>query len=402
MSKSRFAASLKPGREKSVLRFHPWIFSGAIAKAEGTQTATGPVDIVDSLGTWLARGLWNPSADLAIRIYTWDENEEIDADMIAARVRNAVEMRKEMLSSNSRYASTDAYRLVFSEADGLSGFIADRYADVIVATISAQALLPYADVLLSSLSECTGIKAIRLEASPDAVEREGIDAEALAKHSTGSVSTVRIRENGLAFDVNMESGQKTGFFLDQRENRLRTAAYAAGRRVLSAYCYTGAFDIYAAKAGATSILGLDTSSSALDQARLHFGINELATPATYEKADVPVALRKFRDEGRTFDMIILDPPCFIFSNAQKEKGMRAYKDINLLAMKLLTPGGILASFSCSGLVSPEDFRTVIKWASVDARRAVKVLEMLGQSFDHPILATFPEGEYLKGMICRVE
>ena len=202
--------------------------------------------------------------------------------------------------------------------------------------------------------------------------------------------------------MNIETGQKTGFYLDQRENRLRTAAFAAGRRVLSAYCYTGAFDIYAAKGGAAEVLGLDTSNSALDQARLHYGINELTTPATYEKADVPVALRRFRDEGRTFDMIILDPPCFVFSNAQKEKGMRAYKDINLLAMKLLAPGGILASFSCSGLVSPEDFKTVIRWASVDAGRAVKVLETLGQPFDHPILATFPEGEYLKGMICRVE
>lgn len=192
MSKSRPVVTLKPNREKSVIRFHPWIFSGSVAKVDGTQTDAGPVDVVDSQGTWLARGLWNPVADLAVRIYTWDESEALDADLIAERVKNAVQLRQEIVSNNSRYASTDAYRLVFSEADGLSGFIADRYADTIVATISAQALTPCINALFTSLSECTGIKTIRLEANHDAVEREGIDAESVAKHSTGSVSTVRI------------------------------------------------------------------------------------------------------------------------------------------------------------------------------------------------------------------
>jgi 23S rRNA (cytosine1962-C5)-methyltransferase len=398
MEKAEIAISLKPGREKSVRRFHPWIFSGAIAKVDGNRTQCGVADVLDGSGEWLARGLWNPSADLAVRLYTWDENEAIDASLFADRVANSVDLREGLINKGR----TNAYRLIFSEADALSGIIADRYSNAIVVTISASALTPYLDAILASLRERTGLANIRVVADSDDVEREGIDVEQINRHSSCAVSSVRIAENGIQFDVDINGGQKTGFYLDQRENRMRVAAFAAGRRVLSAYCYTGAFDVYTAREGAKEILGLDSSESALERARSHHALNEMNTPVVYEQADVPVALRRFRDERRTFDMIILDPPRFVFSNAQMEKGMRAYKDINLLAMKLLTPGGILASFSCSGLVRPEDFRTVIRWASVDAGRAVRILETLGQGFDHPVLATFPESEYLKGVICRVE
>ena len=296
---------------------------------------------------------------------------------------------------------TNAYRLIYSESDGLSGLIVDRYADVLSVQVSAKALMPFLDGILKCVKERTGIERLHVAADEDSVEREKLDSSALPTFPQDA-PPVRIRENGFTFDVDLRSGQKTGFFLDQRVNRRRAASYARGRRVLSAYCYTGAFEVHAAAAGATKILGVDRSEGALVRARENLALNRAGVPVEYLKADVPDALRRFRDTGDTFDMIILDPPRFVANRAQVEKGLRAYKDINLLAMKLLTPGGILASFSCSGQVSATDFKTMIGWSSVDAGRNVKIMETLSQPPDHPVLAVFPESEYLKGVICQVE
>jgi 23S rRNA (cytosine1962-C5)-methyltransferase len=201
--------------------------------------------------------------------------------------------------------------------------------------------------------------------------------------------------------VNVGEGHKTGFYVDQRVNRRRVAAYAAGRRVLSAYCYTGAFELHAARAGAADILGIDCSQPALDQAQRHHTLNGTTAPVRYERADVPQFLRRCRDSRQTFDMIVLDPPKFVVSRAQKDKGLRAYKDINLMAMKLLERGGVLATFSCSGLVEAADFRQAIEWAAQDSGRNVCIVETLGQPPDHPVLTAFPESEYLKGLVCWV-
>ena len=235
----------------------------------------------------------------------------------------------------------------------------------------------------------------------DEVVREGLAPETFDALDTAPAQPVRIRENGLLFDVDLAGGQKTGYFLDQRENRRRVAAWARGRRMLSCYCYTGAFEVAAAAAGATEILGLDRSAPALEQARAHHHLNHLNVPVNYERAEVPEALRRLRDAGRQFDLIVLDPPKFVLNRAQKDKGLRAYKDINLLALKLLAPGGVLATFSCSGQVTPADFRMMLGWAAADARRPVQLVETLGQPPDHPVLAVFPDSEYLKGAICRV-
>lgn len=389
---------LKPGRDKPVLHGHPWVFSGAVFKWEGQ--ATGVVDVVSADGVWLARGLGLPGASLAVRLYTWNDGEPVDSALFCGLADRAVNRRLSLFAG--REAETDAYRLIYGEADGLSGLVADRYAGVLSVEISSKALIPFLGAILHRLRERTSAKTICVTAAADAVEREGLDPAAIRPFATVESTVVLIRENGFAFEVQCGAGQKTGYFLDQRENRRRAAAYARGRRVLSAYCYTGGFDVAVGAAGATGIVGIDRSEPALGLARRHHELNRTACPVEYRRADVATELRRLAQEGERFGMIILDPPRFVASSAQKEKGLRAYKDINRLAMELLEPGGILASFSCSGLVSVADFKMMIGWSSVDANRRVRILETLGQPPDHPILAVFSESDYLKGVIAEVE
>ena len=396
-------ARLKHGREKHILQGHPWVFSGAIAAWQGAPAVGAVTDVRAANGQWLARGLAHPAAALAVRLYTRQESQMLDEPFWAAVLGRALARRRQIPGyDEDAAAATNAWRLVFAEADGLSGLIVDRFADTLAVQVGAAALLRFLPGLLDELRRLTGAAVVHVDAAGDDATREGLDAASLAALARPSAGPVRIREHGRLFDVDPGSGQKTGFFLDQRENRQRVAAYARGRRMLSAYCYTGAFEVHAATAGATDLLGFDRSEPALARARAHLQLNGLDTPATYERADVPPALRRLRDAGRTFDLIVLDPPKFVANRAQLAKGLRAYKDINLLALKLLAPGGILASFSCSGLVTPMLFRQMIGWAATDAQRSVQILETLGQPPDHPVLAVFPESEYLKGAICRAD
>ncbi len=392
---------LKPGRERSLLRRHPWVFSGAVARVEGA--AEAPVaDLFAANGAWLARGLWHPKAELAARALTWRRDEPADDALIAQRLDAAIRRREEYLAAHPPARATDAWRLVFSEADGLSGLIVDRYADRLAVKVHARAWRAFLPGAIARLRARTGAREIQVLVEPDAVRREGLTPEEVAELSDPPSGPTRIHEDGLVFEADLLTGQKTGFFLDQRDNRARVATYARGRRVLSAYCYTGAFEVHAARAGAVEIAGLDTSAPALERARRHHELNGTTAPLDYRRADVPVELRRFRDERRTFDLIVLDPPRFVFSRPQMERGLSAYKDVNLLAMKLLTPGGVLATFSCSGLVGHREFAAMLGWAALDAEREVRILEWLGQPFDHPILAHVPESAYLKGAICRVE
>ncbi|MFH0907878.1 MAG: class I SAM-dependent rRNA methyltransferase [bacterium] len=386
------------GREKPVALGHPWIFSGAIEGWNREPVAGETVDVHAADGSWLARGFTNPEKNLAIRLYTWKEEQPLDTAFFAGRIDAALGLRERLFTG----PETDSYRLVFSEADGVSGLIVDRYADALAVHVGALGLVPLLEPMLEHLAKKTGIARRVVSADREAVDREGIDPAAMARYSTERGIAVRIRENHFQYDVDIGGGQKTGFYLDQRVNRQRVAAYVAGRSVLSAYCYTGAFEIHAAAAGAREIAGLDSSESALAAARRHHALNQLTVPVDYACADVPEALRRYRDAGRQFDVIILDPPRFVMNAGQKEKGMRAYKDINLLGIKLLTPGGFLATFSCSGLVSLEDLKMTVRWAAKDAGRVVCFLETLGQPPDHPVSVTFPEGEYLTGTVCYVE
>lgn len=394
---------LRHGRERSVLNRHPWLFSGAIAGVEGDADGGSPValaEVLDAEGRWLARGVFHSGAELAVRLYTWCDTEIPGPALCAERIRMAIRRREEHLRVRPM-PDTTAFRLVYAEADGLSGLVVDRYADALSVRVTAKAMEVWLDDALAALSEATGIERRIVRADPEAAEREGVDAAAVAARSRGD-GKAEFLEHGARFEADLSRGQKTGFFLDQRDNRQRVAAWAAGRRLLSAYCYTGAFEVHAAARGAREIVGLDASEAALETARRHHEWNGATAPVEYRAVDVPMELRRFRDAGRTFDMVVLDPPRFVFQASQKDRGLRGYKDINLLAMKLLTPGGILATFSCSGLVSGVDFAAMLRWAAADAGREVRVIERLGQPFDHPVLATFPESEYLKGCLCRVD
>ena len=390
---------LKPGREKLLLRGSAWVFSGAVEETDGAGAAGATADVFDAEGEWVGRGLWHPDADMAVRIYTRDPREALDEAFFRGRVRRAVEMRRRLFGPRVDWIATTAYRMVFSEADGLSGLVADQYADVVALQVGAKVWEPWLPAVVAELKDATGASAVSVRADADAVKREGL-AESLG--GDAAPDAVTIRENGYIFEAGLAGGQKTGFYLDQRDNRRKVAAYARGRDVLSAYCYTGAFEVCAAHAGAKSVQGWDSSEPALAQARRHHELNPSGVPADYELADVPRRLRLARDRRESWDLIVLDPPRLVTSREGLEKGLRAYKDVNLLAMKLLRPGGILASFSCSGLVDMADFRKMVGWAAHDAERRVRILETLGQPADHPIPVEAPECEYLKGLVCVVD
>ena len=390
---------LKPGREKQLLRGSAWVFSGAIEETDGSGAAGASADVFDAEGEWVGRGLWHPDADMAVRLFTRNPQEALDEAFFRGRVRRAVEMRHRLFGKPTDWVATTAYRMVFSEADGLSGLIADQYADVVALHVGGKVWEPWVPAVAAELKAATGASAVSARADADAVKREGL-AEDLGGDAVPDAVT--IRENGFTFEAGLAGGQKTGFYLDQRDNRRKVAAYARGRDVLSAYCYTGAFEVCAAHAGAKSVTGWDSSEPALAQARRHHALNPSGVPAEYEVADVPQRLRQARDRRESWDLIVLDPPRLVTRREGLEKGLRAYKDVNLLAMKLLRPGGILATFSCSGLVDMADFRKMVGWAAHDAERRVRILETLAQPADHPIPVEAPECEYLKGLVCVVD
>ena len=368
---------------------HPWVFSGAIGAWSTTPRPGQSVDVVSANGDWLARGLAHPAGNLAVQVYTRDESQALSADFFRARLAAAIDWRERVVLPQE--PDTDSFRLCFSEADGLSGLIVDRYADRALMQISAPSLAPYIPVFKDELS-AHGLEPLV----------EQVEEAAPGSPSAPVVSRpVTIRESGLRFEMDLGGGQKTGFYLDQRVNRRRAAAYAAGRRCLSAYCYTGSFETHFVRAGAASVTGLDRSEPALALARRNQALNPGPVSVDYHAADVPTMLRKYRDSRTSFDLIVLDPPKFVASQGQIDKGLRAYKDINLLAMKLLTPGGILVTFSCSGWVKAETFRTALEWAAADAGRDAQILEPLAQPPDHPVHISFPEGDYLCGFILRI-
>ncbi len=390
---------LKPGREKLILRGSSWVFSGAVEETDGAATAGASADVFDNDGDWLGRGLWHPEADMAVRMLTREPFQALDEAFFRTRVREAVALRHRLYGPPETWSGTNAFRMVFSEADGLSGLVADRYADVVLLQVGGKAWMPWLPAVTDELKASTGAARVVVRAEGEAVRREGLSEDL---GGDAAPDAIEIRENGFVFEAGLAGGQKTGFYLDQRENRRKVAAYARGRSVLSAYCYTGAFEVCAAHAGAASILGWDTSEPALAQARRHHEMNPSGVPVVYEMADVPTRFRQARDRRESWDLILLDPPRMVARREGLEKGLRAYKDVNLLAMKLLNPGGILATFSCSGLVDMAEFRKMVGWAAHDSGRRVRILEILGQPPDHPVPVEAPECEYLKGLVCVVD
>lgn len=390
---------LKPGREKSALNRHPWVFSGAIAQTQGAPQPGEIVEVCDSAGHFLARGYYNPRSQIVVRLLTWEADEEVSPAFWRRRLQMSIDRRAALLHNSA----TTACRLAFAESDGLPGLIVDRYGDWLVLQALTLGIEAHKAVLVEALLDLLAPRGIYERSDVDVRAQEGLRSTVGNLAGEAPPEQVVIVENDLRFQVDMLRGHKTGFYLDQRENRRRVSLHCADADALNVFSYTGGFAVYAAAHGASRVANLDSSADALRAAEANLRLNNLARESDESiEGDAFSVLRTLRDRGRQFDVVILDPPKFAFSQGQLNAATRGYKDINMLGMRLLRPGGTLCTFSCSGLVSEDLFQKVLFGASVDVGRDVRILERLGQGSDHPVLLTFPEAAYLKGFICRVE
>jgi 23S rRNA (cytosine1962-C5)-methyltransferase len=397
------AVILKPGREKSLLRHHPWIFSGAIQHVDDEPASGGTVDLLSSNKQFLARASYSPNSQIRARVWTF-EDEPIDAEFFRRRIRSAIDTRQKLNVESAALSlskgQSNAGRLIYAESDNIPGLIVDRYGDVLVLQSLTAGSEHWKETLTDLLLEETGLSTIYERSDADVRELEGLEPKIGLLRGTIPNPRITIHENGLKFNINLESGHKTGFYLDQRENHRRVRELAKDKDVLDCFCYTGGFTVNALAGGAKSVLSIDSSAEALTLAKENLALNDLSIDKTnFLEGDVFQLLRKFRDENRSFDLIILDPPKFAPTAAQAERAARGYKDINLLALKLLRPGGMLVTFSCSGGIDAGLFQKIIAGAALDAGVDAQIIEHLSQAADHPISLHFPEGAYLKGLIC---
>jgi 23S rRNA (cytosine1962-C5)-methyltransferase len=388
---------LKPGREKSLARRHPWIFSGAVARVLGDPAAGDGVAVRAAGGEFLAWAAYSPASQIRARVWSWHEAERIDADLLRARLRQALTARERLLRADD----SDAMRLAHGESDGLPGVIADRYGDVVVLQLLSAGAERWRSELADAVRELTGCACVFERSDADVRELEGLPARSGVLYGALPAAGVQLREHGLSYGVDVAAGHKTGFYLDQRDNRKRIGELSQGREVLNCFCYTGGFTLNALAGGAQSVLSVDSSADALAQARDNLRRNGMdSARAEWHDADVFKHLRTLRDQGRSFDLVVLDPPKFAPTAAFAEKAARGYKDINLLALKLLRAGGLLASFSCSGGISAELFQKILAGAALDAGVDASIVGHFAAAADHPVLLSFPEGDYLKGLLIR--
>ncbi len=390
---------LKPRREKSLRNRHPWIFSGAVARVEGAPAAGETVDILSADGRWLARGAFSPASQIRARVWTFERAETVDAAFFDRRLERAVALRRPVLETGR----TNACRLVWAESDGLPGLIVDRYDRWLVVQFLTAGSDRWKRVVVDGLRRLLpDIEGVVERSDAEVRRKEGLPMTSGPLVGEAPRGTVEIRENGCRYRVDIAAGHKTGFYLDQRDNRARLADYARGMRMLNAFAYTGGFAVAALKAGARHVVNVDTSAAALDLAGQNLALNDLDPQSVeYICGDVFQWLRRYRDDGRCFDLIVLDPPKFVTSRGDLIRASRGYKDINRLAFELLDPGGTLFTFSCSGLLGRDLFQKIVADAALDAGRPAVILHWLTQSADHPTALNFPEGSYLKGLVCRV-
>ena len=395
---------LKAGREKSLQRRHPWIFSGAVEAVEGADGGFADGEtlrVVSAGGDFLAWAAGSGQSQIRGRVWSWEAQDTIDRNFFAARIAQALAARQE-LAGLFLPGQVDALRLVHGESDGLPGLVVDRYADTLVVQILSSGPEYWRETLLDLLVEQTGIERVYERSDVDVRTLEGLALRSGPLRGSEPPERLQIHENGLRFWVDVRHGHKTGYYLDQRSNRLQVGRLARGRDVLDCFSYTGGFAAYALRGGAASVLAVDSSADALAAGGENLALNDLPLErAEFMEGDVFYVLRRFRDQRRSFDMIILDPPKFAPTSAQVERAARGYKDINLLAFKLLRPGGILATFSCSGGVDAALFQKIVAGAALDAGVNAQIIHTLHQDYDHPVALAFPEGAYLKGLVLRV-
>ncbi|MCK5647171.1 MAG: class I SAM-dependent methyltransferase [Anaerolineales bacterium] len=389
---------LKPGRERSVLKRHPWIFSGAIAKVIGQPDEGETVEVISHQGDWLARAAYSPHSQIRSRIWSWDRDEIIDAEFFQRRLRKSIRARQLLASDRS----TSAYREVHAESDGIPGLIVDRYNEIRVLQMLSVGIERWKDVIVDFLKQEGDCAGIYERSDAEVRQLEGLSPRVGHVWGKKPDGEFEISEYDLRFRVNIHSGHKTGFYLDQRENRRLVRNTTDVGEVLNCFAYTGGFTIAAMAAGAESVISIDTSAKVLELGRENITLNELSDDrCEWVIGDVFTELRRLRDENQKFDTIILDPPRFARTKSQVKNAARGYKDINLLAFKLLKPEGLLYTFSCSGAITPELFNKIVAGAALDADVTATVVQWMYQPTDHPVLLSFPEGRYLKGLVCRV-
>jgi 23S rRNA (cytosine1962-C5)-methyltransferase len=394
--------TLKPGKEKSLLRRHPWIFPTAIDRIEGRpdeKNKPGATAVVQSAsGQFLARAAYSPKSQIRARVWTFSESEPVDHAMIKRRVKKALAHRMSMVKD------TDAIRLIFGEADGFPGLVVDWYAGRqghLVCQFQSAGVEAWKVPIVQALIAETGCPNVYERSDASVREREGMPlvTGTLAGAEPGDETLVT--ENGVRYAVDIRTGHKTGFYVDQRDNRRLVMEHAAGREVLNCFCYTGGFSLAALKGGAAGVTSIDSSGEALAIGRRNVELNGFdAGRAEWQDADVFKALRAFREQNRSFDLIVLDPPKFASSPDHVDRAARAYKDINLLGFQLLREGGLLFTYSCSGAISADLFQKIVAGAANDAKVDARILKRLSAGVDHPMTTSFPEGEYLKGLLLQ--
>ncbi len=396
---------LKKGREKSVYQHHPWIFSGAVEQVRGNPSAGDTVAVRNPHGQFLAWAAYSPESQIRARIWGWDEAMPVGEGFFRAGIERSIARRVTLFGTGE--SAPRARRLVHGESDGLPGLIVDQYDEVLVMQILSAGAERWRETIADILIELTSAKTLYERSDVEVRKLEGLTPRTGLARGDAPPEIVEIEENGLIFGVDVRFGHKTGFYLDQRLNRAKVRELSAGKDVLDCFSYTGGFAVNALAGDAKSVCLVDSSAEALQFAKANIGRNNLpAERAEFVEGDVFKVLRLFRDQGKSFDMIVLDPPKFAPSASYAQRAAKGYKDINLWAFKLLRRGGLLATFSCSGGIGAEFFQKIIAGAAADAAAktgvSVQVVERLTQAGDHPVVLNFPEGEYLKGLVLRKE
>jgi 23S rRNA (cytosine1962-C5)-methyltransferase len=388
---------LKPGREKSLRRRHPWVFSGAIDRVDGDAAAGATVDVVGSSGELLGRAAYSPASQIRARVWSFEAREAIDAAFFRRRLARAVESRRRL----GLLGPDAACRLVFSESDGLPGLIVDRYGEYLACQLLSAGAEAWRTTIVELLTELCAPRGIFERSEGGSRHKEGLPSRRGPLAGETPPRELEIVSSGVRFMVDIANGQKTGAYLDQQRNRDRVAAHAHEAEVLDAFSYSGGFAIACLRAAATRATLIDSSAEALALAEREAAANGVLDRCRFVVANVFDELRAVRDAGARFDAVVLDPPKFVHSADQVAAGSRGYKDINMLGLALVRPGGVLATFSCSGHVDAALFQKIVAGAAVDAGRTAQILERLSQPADHPVATEFPEGDYLKGLILRV-
>jgi len=391
---------LLPGKERSAFKHHPWLFAGSVGRLEGRARPGDTVDVLADNLRPLGRAAYSPKSQIRARFWTFDADESIDDAFFKRRIAAAVALRQSLPELRGQ----QGLRLIHAESDGLPGVIADQYGDTVVVQLTSAGADKWRKAIVAGLVKATGCARVYERSDSDVRGLEGLGPTTGWLHGEAPTTPLSIDENGVCLAIDIAGGHKTGFYLDQRENRALLGQLSAGKDVLNCFCYTGGFSLQALAGGAKSVLSIDSSGPALAQAQANLALNPAlpADRAQWQEADVFQALRDFRKAGKLFDLIVLDPPKFAPSAAHADRAAKAYKDINILGCRLLKPGGLLMTYSCSGGVGLEMFQKIIADSALDAGRSARIVRRLAGAADHPVALNFPEGEYLKGLLVQVD